>query len=151
MKIQRNDHVSKENFVYRYRLRKEHLADLFVASDAYVAAEEDGIVQTEATLVRPRSPWWVGSGVLRRRVGTTRQPTGGHRRQDGPAAYLAVAQRSPARVNIHVTTAADQTNDPEMAHDTPNAGLSDRSSGHPRRLWTSANFTRRDSTKSNTS
>ena len=79
MKIQRNDHVSKENFVYRYRLRKEHLADLSVASDAYVAADEADIVQIEATLVRPRSPWWVGGGVLRRRVGTTRQPTGWHR------------------------------------------------------------------------
>jgi hypothetical protein len=46
-----------------------------------------------------------------------------------------VAQGSPARVNIPAT----------------NAGLSDRRSGHPRRLWTSANSTRRDSTKLSTS
>jgi hypothetical protein len=50
LKIQRNDHVSKENFVYRYRLRKEHLADLSVASDDYFAAVEADIVQIEATL-----------------------------------------------------------------------------------------------------
>ena len=147
MKIQRNDHVSKENFVYRCRLRKEHLAGLSVASDDYFAAEEADIVQIEATLAMAGGRW------------CTATPRGNDatahwlasRRQDGPAAYPAVAQGSPARVNIPATTAADQTNDPEMAHDTPNAGLSDRGSGHPRRLWTSANSTGRDSTKLSTS
>jgi len=121
LKIQRNDHVSKENFVYRYRLRKEHLADLSAASDDYFAGND-------------ATAHWLAS-----------------RRQDGPAAYPAVAQGSPARVNIPATTAADQTNDPEMALGAPNAGLSDRSSGHPRRLWTSVNSTGRDSTKLSTS
>ena len=136
MKIQRNDHVSKENFVYRYRLRKEHLADLSVASDDYFAAEEADIVQVEATLAMVGGRW------------CTATPRG----NDATAHWLAsVAQGSPARVNIPATTAADQTNDPEMAHDTTNAGLSDRSSGHPRRLWTSVNSTGRDSTKLSTS
>lgn len=141
MKIQRNDHVSKENFVYRYRLRKEHLADLSVASDDYFAAGEADIVQTGATLAMVGGRW------------CTATPRGNEasRRQDGPAAYPAVAQGSPVRVNIPAATAADQTNDPEMAHDTTNAGLSDRSSGHPRRLWTSVNSTGRDSTKLSTS
>ena len=57
MKIQRNDHVSKENFVYRYRLRKEHLADLSVPSDDYFAAEEADIVQIEATLAMVGGRW----------------------------------------------------------------------------------------------
>ena len=148
MKIQRNDHVSKENFVYRYRPGKEHLADLCVATDDYVAAEEADSVQ-----IKPRSLAMVDGRWC------TATPGGNDatahwlasRRQDGPAAYPAVAQGSPARVNIPATTAADQTNDPEIAHDTTNAGLSDRSAGHPRRLWTSVNSTGRDSTKLSTS
>jgi hypothetical protein len=147
LKIQRNDHVSKEDFGYRYRPRKERLADLCVAIDDYFAAEEADIVQTEATLAM------VGG---RRCTATPRgNDATAHwlasRRQDGPAAYLAVAQGSPARVVIPATTAADQTNEPEMAHDTTNAGLSERSSGQPRRLWTSVNPTGRDSTKLSTS
>jgi hypothetical protein len=139
--------VSKENFVYRYRVRKEQLADLSVASDDYFAAEEADSVQVEATLAVLGGRW------------CTATPRGNDatahwlasRRQDGTAAYPAVAQGSPARVNIRATTAADQTNDPEMAHGALNAGLSDRSSGHPRRLWTSVNSTGRDSTKLSTS
>jgi hypothetical protein len=95
LKIQRNDHVSKENFVYRCRLRKEHLADLSVASDDYFAAEEADIVQIEATLTMVGGQW------------CTATPRGNDatahwlasRRQDGPAAYPAVAQGSPARIN----------------------------------------------------
>src|SRR5271168_2073027 len=125
----------KANFVCRYRLRNEHLADLSVGSDDYFAAEEAEIVQIEATLAMVGGRW------------CTATPRGNDatahwlasRRQDGRAAYPAVAQGSPAHVNIPATTAADQTNDPEMAHGTTSAGLSDRSSGHPRRLWTSAN------------
>lgn len=92
MKIQRNDHVSKENFVYRYRLRKEHLADLSVASDDYFAAEEADIVQIEATLAMG-----VGAAMPRGNDATAHWLTS--RRQDGPAAYPAVAQGSPARIN----------------------------------------------------
>ena len=57
MKILRNDRVSKENFVYRYRLRKEDLADLSVATDDYFAAEEADIVQIEATLTMVGGRW----------------------------------------------------------------------------------------------
>ena len=95
MKIQRNDHVSKENFVYRYRLRKEHLADLPVASADYFAAEEADIVQIEATLAVVGGRW------------CTATPRGNDatahwlasRRQDGLTAYPAVAQGSPSRIN----------------------------------------------------
>ena len=139
--------MSKENFVYRYRLRKEHLADLSVASDDYFAAQEADIVQVEATLAMVGGQWCTATP---RGNDATAQWLAS-RRQDGRAAYPAVAQGSPARFNIHVTTAIDQTNDPEMAHDTPNAGLSDRSSGHRRRLWTSVNSTGRDATKLSTS
>jgi hypothetical protein len=147
LKIQRNDHVSKTNFFYRDRLRKEHLVDLSVASDDYFAADEADIAQIEATLALVGGQWC--TAMPRRNDATAHWLAS--RRQDGPAAYPAVAQGSPARVNIPATTAADQTNDPAMARDTPNAGLSDRSSGHPRRLWTSANSTCRDSTKLSTS
>jgi hypothetical protein len=147
VKIQRNGHVSKKNFVYRYRLRKEHLADLSVVSDDYFAVEEADIVHIEATLATVGGQWWTATP----RGNDATAHWLASRRQDGPAAYPAVAQGSPARVDIPATTAADQTNDPEMAHDTPNAGLSDRGSGHPRPRWTSVNSTGRDSTKLSTS
>ena len=91
--------MSKENFVYRYRLRKEHLADLSAASDDYFAAKEGDIVQIEATLAMVGGRW------------CTATPRGNDatahwlasRRQDGPAAYPAVAQGSPARINIPAT------------------------------------------------
>ena len=81
--------------MYRYRLRKEHLADLSVASDDYFAAEEADIVQIEATLAMVGGQW------------CTATPRGNDatahwlasRRQDGSAGYPAVAQGSPARVN----------------------------------------------------
>lgn len=147
MKIQRNGHVSKKNFVCRYRLRKEQLADLCVVSDDYFAVEEADIVHIEATLATVGGQWWTTTPRWND-VTAHWLPS---RRQDSPAAYPAVAQESPARVNVHVTTAVDQSNDPEMAHDTTNAGLSDRSSGRRRPRWTSVNCTGRDSTKLSTS
>jgi len=147
LKIQRNGHVSKKNFVYRDRLRKEHLADLSVVSDDYFAAEEADIVHLEATLAIVGGQWCTATPRWNDATAHWRPS----RRQDGPAAYPAVAQGSPARINVHVTTAVDQTNEPEMAHNTTNAGLSDRGSGHPRRHWTSVNCTGRDSTKLSTS
>ena len=147
MKIKRNGHVSKKNVVYRYRLQKEYLADLCVVSDDYFAAEQADIVHIEATLATVGGHWWTATP----RWNDATAHWLPSRRQDSPAAYPAVAQGSPARVNIHVTTAVDQTNDPEMAHDTTNAGLSDRSSRHPRPRWTSVNCTGRDSTKLSTS
>ena len=71
--------------------------------------------------------------------GTTRQPTGWHRADKTARQRIRLWLKVVRLANIPAITAADQTNDLEMAHDTPNAGLSDHSSGHPRRLWTSVN------------
>ena len=60
--------------MYRCRLRKEHLADLSVASDDYFAAEEADIVQIEATLAMVGGHWCNATPR-----GNERQPTGWHR------------------------------------------------------------------------
>ncbi|MDT5411960.1 MAG: hypothetical protein QOG14_4180 [Mycobacterium sp.] len=95
MKIQRNDHVSKKSFVNGYRLRKEHFADLSVGSVGYFAAEEADVVHIEATLAVVGGRWCIATP--RRNDATAHWLAS--RRQDGPAAYPAVAQASPARID----------------------------------------------------
>jgi hypothetical protein len=136
-----------KNFVYRYRARNEHLADLPVVSDDYFAAEEADIVDIEAMLAMvgaqscTPTPHWKDSTAHW-------LPS---RRYDGPAAYPAVAVHSPARVVIHVTTAVDQTDDSEKAHDTANVGFSEGSSGYLRPRRPSVSCTGRGWKRSSTS
>ena len=147
MKIQREDQLLGNNFVYRHRGGDGFLAELPVLSDDSFAVEEADIRHIEAMLAM------VGA------QSSTRTPSSedstAHclrsRRHDGPAAYQAVAEHTPGSAGIHVADAVDATEEPETAPDTANVGLSDASSGHPRPRWLSANCTVRDSKRPSTS
>jgi hypothetical protein len=103
VKVQRKDHVSKKNFLYRYRAQNEHLADLAVVSAQWC---------TPTPCCEDSAAHWLRS-----------------HRPDGPAAFPAVGECSPVCVIIPLTAAVDQTDDPEKAHGTTNVGLSEGSSG----------------------
>jgi hypothetical protein len=104
VKVQRKDHVSKENFLSRYR-----------AQNAVMPARS-----------RP-----VGCRVLATRSRHTplRTDHGEIGEVVVPAAYPAVGECSPMCVVIPLRAAVDQTDDPEKAHCTTNVGLSEGSSG----------------------
>jgi hypothetical protein len=146
VKTQREDHVSKANFDYRYRARTAHFADLAVVSDDYFGAEEIDIVDTEAMLAVVGARWCAPTP---RRDDSTAHwlPS---RRHDGPGAYPVVGEHSPAAVVIHLTAAVDQA-DPEKAHCTTNIALSRGISGHGFRRCPSLYGSGRGSTRSSTS
>jgi hypothetical protein len=104
VKVQRKDHVSKENFLSRYRAQNA---------------------------VMPARSQPVGCRVLATR--SRRTPLRTDHREIGevlvPAAYPAVGECSPVCAIIPLTAAVDQTDDPKKAHLTTNVGLSEGSSG----------------------
>jgi hypothetical protein len=104
VRIQRKDHVSKENFLSRYRAHNA---------------------------VMPARSQPVGCRILATR--SRRAPLPTDHGEIGevlvPAAYPAVGECSPVCVLIPLTAAVDQTDDPEKAHLTTNVGLSEGSSG----------------------
>ena len=102
MKVPRKDHVSKENFLSRYRTQNA---------------------------VMPARSQPVGCRVLatRRRRTPLRTDHGEIGEVPVPAAYPAVGECSPMCA-IPLTAAVGQTDDPEKAHGTTNVGLSEGSS-----------------------
>jgi hypothetical protein len=101
VKIQRKDHVSKENFLSRYRAQNA---------------------------VMPARSQPVGCRVLATRSRRAPLRTD-HGEMLVPAAYPAVGECSRVCAIILLTAAVDQTDDPEKAHLTTNVGLSEGSSG----------------------
>jgi hypothetical protein len=122
VKVQRKDHVSKENFLSRYRAQNA---------------------------VMPARSQPVGCRVLATR--SRRTPLRTDHGEIGevlvPAAYPAVGECSPLRVIIPLTAAVDQTDDPEKAHGTTKVGLSEDSSGTSFPRCPSVYRTGRDSTR----
>jgi hypothetical protein len=147
MKIQREDHGLGKNFVYRHRGRDGYLADLPLLSDDYFAVEEVDIPNIE--------PMFAMVGAQSSTPTPRLEDSTAHclrsRRHDGPAACQAVAEHIPGRVVIQLTAAVDATEEPEMAPDTANVGLSEGSSGHPLPRCPSVNCTVRDSKRPSTS
>ena len=103
MKVQRKDHVSKENFPSRCRTQNA---------------------------VMPARSQPVGCRVLatRRRRTPLRTDHGEIGEVLVPAAYPAVGECGPMCVTIPLTAAVGHTDDPEKAHGTTNVGLSEGSS-----------------------
>jgi hypothetical protein len=104
VKVQRKDHVSKENFLCRYR-----------AQNAVMPARSQPVGCRVLATRRRRTPLRTDHGEIGEVL--------------VPATYPAVGECSPMCVTIPLTAAVDQTDDPEKAHGTTNVGLSEDSSG----------------------
>jgi hypothetical protein len=122
VKVQRKDHVSKKNFLYRYPAQNEHFADLAVVSAQWCTP----------------TPRCEGSEAYRLRS----------RRHDGPAAYPAVRECSPVFVIIPLTAAVEPNRrSREGARRYQCWPLRGPARGHPFPRCSSVYRTGRDSTR----
>lgn len=122
MKIQPTGHVSEKEFVYRYRVREEHLADVAVVGNDYIAIAEPDISDIEAAVVAqsgtrtPNSKCSTAHWVPSRHVVRT--------------INRAVPEDIPSAIASHGTTAVGEA-DPELADDTANVDSPEGNSQRP--------------------
>jgi hypothetical protein len=123
VKIQLTGHVSKKEFVYRYRVRGEHLGDVAVVSNDYIAIEEPDIWDIEAAVVAQSGTRTPNSKCSTAHWAPSRRHVVRTINRAGP-------EDIPNAIASHGTTAVGEA-DAEIADDTANVGSSEGNSQRP--------------------